>query len=53
MVLRENIETLICPSRSSDMNTAENLFSYLSNKLYKVGKHTVQKMICGKFRESV
>ena len=35
---RKNIETLNWPSRSPDLNICENIFVYLSQKLYSGGK---------------
>ena len=36
--LRRGIETLDWPSRSPDLNICENIFAYLSQKLYSGGK---------------
>ena len=36
--LRRGIETLDWPSRSTDLNICENIFAYLSKKLYSGGK---------------
>ena len=46
----ENIKTLNWPSRSPGLNIFENIFAYLSKKLYPGGKLCIRvRMTYGKF----